>query len=95
MKKMLSAGAFCGALLAGLPAYACVQMEGSFVVNYCGYRVMGNYKGDDGSWGGFGPIRPGGREATSKRANAGWNVSYCNYELSVNGSCKPKHPRDM
>ncbi|ADV10360.1 cytochrome c oxidase subunit III [Mesorhizobium ciceri] len=61
-------------------ASACVSMDGNVVVNNCNYRVMGNYKGSDGSWGGFGPIRAGGREATFKRRDAGWDISFFNYE---------------
>ncbi|MER9104321.1 hypothetical protein NKH95_10250 [Mesorhizobium sp. M0848] len=76
-------------------ASACVSMDGNFVVNNCNYRVMGNCKGSDGSWGGFGPIRPGGREVTSKRRDAGWDVSYCNYDSWVAGTCRPKDPRQM
>lgn len=36
-------------------ASACLSMDGNVVVNNCNYRVMRNYKGSDGSWGGLDP----------------------------------------
>lgn len=98
LKKL--AMAFGGVALATLaPTLSanagCVAMEGSLVVNYCNYRVIGNFKGSDGSWGGFGPISPGSSEGTSKRPNAGWNVSYCNYDDWVRNTCRPTRAQDL
>ena len=52
MRKASLAITVAGTTFFGLStvASACVSMDGNFVVNNCNYRVMGNYKGSDGSW---------------------------------------------
>ncbi|TKW61418.1 MAG: hypothetical protein DI628_02000 [Blastochloris viridis] len=73
----------------------CAYMQGSTVINQCGYTIIGSYKGNDGSWGGYGPISPGGREGTSKSKNAGYRMQWCNYEAWQQNTCKVPHAKDL
>lgn len=98
MKKILAGVAVLSAMaLSTVSAYAdnCAYMQGSHVINNCSYTIIGSYKGDDGSWGGFGPLAPGRQEYTSKHRDAGWNMNWCNYSAWAKGKCRVKQPSEM
>lgn len=84
---MLASLIFCSGSHSAV-AGGCAHMSGSVVVNDCNYTIIGRFTGNDGSSGGFGPIKSGSREGTTKKRDAGWNINWCDFDLWAKSKCK-------